>query len=142
MFSFGQGKGKRKKRTKKKKKNQTDQIERLKATDGTTESWNKFFNLFVGLPRGGNDLWLFFSPYFFFFLVFFLVDLLHWVFIHFFFSLFSRRLCAKQVASVLGTGILGLPIKLAKTGFTPFLFTYSVCLVMQVIIFLPTHKTK
>jgi len=36
------------------------------------------------------------------------------------------------MADVLGTGILGLPIKLAQCGFWPFLVTYSVGFLMQV----------
>mmetsp|Transcript_17787 Transcript_17787/g.45282 ORF Transcript_17787/g.45282 Transcript_17787/m.45282 type:complete len:655 (+) Transcript_17787:119-2083(+) len=38
------------------------------------------------------------------------------------------------IASVLGTGILGLPVKLALGGFTPFVSTYTVCLFMQVLV--------
>lgn len=38
------------------------------------------------------------------------------------------------VATVLGTGILGLPVKLWKSGFTPFVATYSVCYVMQTLL--------
>lgn len=36
------------------------------------------------------------------------------------------------VATILGTGILGLPVKLADSGFAPFLPTFAACLVMQV----------
>jgi hypothetical protein len=38
------------------------------------------------------------------------------------------------VATVLGTGILALPVKVAKTGFFPFLTTVVTCLVAQVFI--------
>lgn len=38
------------------------------------------------------------------------------------------------VATILGTGILGLPVKLADSGFAPFLPTFAVCLVMQVAV--------
>jgi len=38
------------------------------------------------------------------------------------------------VASVLGTGILGLPVKLAQSGFYPFLASYFLCFIMQVMI--------
>eukprot|EP00741_Cyanophora_paradoxa_P013674 tig00020704_g13203.t1 len=38
------------------------------------------------------------------------------------------------IASVLGTGILGLPVKLSASGFSPFLVTFSVCLLVQLII--------
>lgn len=37
---------------------------------------------------------------------------------------------------VQGTGILGLPVKLAKSGFTPFLVTYALCFIMQVLVIL------
>jgi hypothetical protein len=37
------------------------------------------------------------------------------------------------IASVLGSGILGLPVKLAESGFAPFLLTYSIGFVMQVL---------
>ena len=37
------------------------------------------------------------------------------------------------VATILGTGILGLPVKSGPSGFTPFVSTFSVCLVMQVL---------
>jgi len=36
------------------------------------------------------------------------------------------------IASVLGSGILGLPVKLAEAGFTPFVVTYTLGFVMQV----------
>ena len=36
------------------------------------------------------------------------------------------------VASILGTGILGLPVKLGKSGFWPFFALFVVCLLMQV----------
>lgn len=36
------------------------------------------------------------------------------------------------IASVLGTGILGLPVKLAHSGFTPFIVSYTLCFFMQV----------
>lgn len=35
------------------------------------------------------------------------------------------------VAGVLGTGILALPVKLANTGFAPFVFTYVICFFNQ-----------
>jgi len=35
------------------------------------------------------------------------------------------------IAAVLGTGILALPVKLAKSGFTPLLVTYSIGFIMQ-----------
>jgi amino acid permease len=35
------------------------------------------------------------------------------------------------IATILGTGILALPVKLAKCGFFPFLLAFSVCLFMQ-----------
>lgn len=35
------------------------------------------------------------------------------------------------VASILGTGILALPVKLEKPGFFPFLTTFSICLIAQ-----------
>jgi Tryptophan/tyrosine permease family len=38
------------------------------------------------------------------------------------------------IASVLGTGILGLPVKLALSGFTPFVTTYTVCFFMQILV--------
>lgn len=38
------------------------------------------------------------------------------------------------VASILGTGILGLPVKLAHSGFWPFLTTLTFCLFMQISI--------
>jgi len=38
------------------------------------------------------------------------------------------------IASVLGTGILALPVKLSKSGFTPFLLSYSIGLVMQILV--------
>lgn len=50
-----------------------------------------------------------------------------WVFITCFFV---------TVASVLGTGILALPVKVGQSGFAPFLLTFSVCLVMQSFIVL------
>ncbi|EFA75878.1 hypothetical protein PPL_10450 [Heterostelium album PN500] len=37
------------------------------------------------------------------------------------------------IASVLGMGILGLPVKLSQSGFTPFLGSYTLCYVMQVL---------
>ncbi|EGG22399.1 hypothetical protein DFA_04518 [Cavenderia fasciculata] len=37
------------------------------------------------------------------------------------------------VASVLGTGILAIPVKLAESGFDPFLASYTLCYVMQVL---------
>jgi len=37
------------------------------------------------------------------------------------------------VASVLGTGILGLPVTVASSGLPPFLLSYSICLLMQVV---------
>jgi amino acid permease len=40
------------------------------------------------------------------------------------------------IASVLGTGILGLPVKLSKSGFTPFVASYGFCFLMQVILIL------
>lgn len=50
-----------------------------------------------------------------------------WIFISCFFV---------TVASVLGTGILALPVKVGQSGFSPFLVTFSVCLVMQSFIIL------
>jgi len=38
------------------------------------------------------------------------------------------------IATVLGTGILGVPVKLAKTGFYPFFVTYSICFLMQCLV--------
>ena len=38
------------------------------------------------------------------------------------------------VAVILGTGILGLPIKMSESGFGPFLGTFSVCLCMQLAV--------
>lgn len=38
------------------------------------------------------------------------------------------------VATILGTGILGLPVKSGPSGFTPFVSTFSVCLVMQILV--------
>jgi amino acid permease len=38
------------------------------------------------------------------------------------------------IASVLGTGILGLPVELGLSGFWPFFATYSVCFVMQALV--------
>eukprot|EP01094_Clydonella_sp_ATCC50884_P027763 TRINITY_DN8109_c0_g1_i1.p1 TRINITY_DN8109_c0_g1~~TRINITY_DN8109_c0_g1_i1.p1 ORF type:complete len:484 (-),score=99.41 TRINITY_DN8109_c0_g1_i1:177-1628(-) len=38
------------------------------------------------------------------------------------------------IASVLGTGILALPVRLAPSGFTPFLVTYTIGLFMQTFI--------
>ena len=35
------------------------------------------------------------------------------------------------VATILGTGILALPVKLSHSGFGPFFFTFTVCLCMQ-----------
>lgn len=35
------------------------------------------------------------------------------------------------VASILGTGILALPVKLEKPGFFPFLSTFVFCLIAQ-----------
>jgi len=37
------------------------------------------------------------------------------------------------IASVLGTGILALPVKLAHSGFTPFVASYTLCYVMQLL---------
>ncbi|KAM9944214.1 hypothetical protein ACTFIT_008802 [Dictyostelium discoideum] len=37
------------------------------------------------------------------------------------------------IASVLGTGILGLPVKLSQSGFTPFVSSYTLCFFMQLI---------
>eukprot|EP01111_Echinosteliopsis_oligospora_P017740 TRINITY_DN7800_c0_g1_i1.p1 TRINITY_DN7800_c0_g1~~TRINITY_DN7800_c0_g1_i1.p1 ORF type:complete len:556 (-),score=87.90 TRINITY_DN7800_c0_g1_i1:22-1689(-) len=38
------------------------------------------------------------------------------------------------IASVLGTGILGLPVKLAHSGFLPFVASYSICFLMQLLV--------
>jgi len=38
------------------------------------------------------------------------------------------------VASVLGTGILGMPVSLALTGFQPFLFTYTIGFSLQALV--------
>ena len=38
------------------------------------------------------------------------------------------------VAVILGTGILGLPIKMSKSGFGPFLTTFLLCLFMQLAV--------
>ncbi len=51
-------------------------------------------------------------------------------------SFVSRLLLALNsafitVAVILGTGILGLPIKMSKSGFSPFLLTFVLCLAMQ-----------
>ena len=35
------------------------------------------------------------------------------------------------VATILGTGILALPVKLSHSGFGPFFFTFTICLCMQ-----------
>ncbi|GAM18964.1 hypothetical protein SAMD00019534_021390, partial [Acytostelium subglobosum LB1] len=37
------------------------------------------------------------------------------------------------IASVLGLGILGLPVKLSQSGFTPFFGSYTVCFFMQLL---------
>ncbi|KAF2071012.1 hypothetical protein CYY_007672 [Polysphondylium violaceum] len=37
------------------------------------------------------------------------------------------------IASVLGTGILALPVKLAHSGFTPFVASYTLCYTMQLL---------
>lgn len=42
--------------------------------------------------------------------------------------------CFLVIASVLGTGILGLPVKLAYCGFTPFVVVYTMCFIFQTII--------
>jgi len=39
-----------------------------------------------------------------------------------------------SVATILGTGILGLPVKLYITGFWPFFSTFVVCFIMQAMI--------
>jgi hypothetical protein len=36
------------------------------------------------------------------------------------------------VASVLGTGILGLPVKTSKSGFFPFFVVFIIVLIMEV----------
>ena len=36
-----------------------------------------------------------------------------------------------SVATILGTGILALPVKVAQSGFTPFVVSFFVCLIMQ-----------
>ena len=36
------------------------------------------------------------------------------------------------IATILGTGILGLPVKLTYAGFGPFVTTFTICVVMQV----------
>eukprot|EP01135_Chromosphaera_perkinsii_P000491 Nk52_evm45s96 gene=Nk52_evmTU45s96 len=38
------------------------------------------------------------------------------------------------IATILGTGILGLPVKLTYAGFGPFVTTFSVCVVMQCLL--------
>ena len=38
------------------------------------------------------------------------------------------------IASVLGTGILALPVRLAPSGFTPFVASYTLGLVMQLLV--------
>jgi len=37
------------------------------------------------------------------------------------------------IASILGTGILGLPVTLAESGFRPFVFSFLVCYFVQVL---------
>ena len=39
-----------------------------------------------------------------------------------------------MIASVLGTGILALPVRLAPSGFTPFVASYTLGLVMQLLV--------
>ncbi|EFC35909.1 predicted protein [Naegleria gruberi] len=39
-----------------------------------------------------------------------------------------------SVATILGTGILGLPVKLYRTGFWPFFTTFIICFIMQAMI--------
>ncbi|KAF0973176.1 hypothetical protein FDP41_008383 [Naegleria fowleri] len=41
-----------------------------------------------------------------------------------------------SIATILGTGILGLPVKLYQTGFWPFFSTFVVCFIMQAMIIL------
>jgi len=36
------------------------------------------------------------------------------------------------IASILGTGILGLPVTLSESGFRPFIISFLVCYVVQV----------
>ena len=36
-----------------------------------------------------------------------------------------------SVAAILGTGILGLPVKLSRSGLAPFLLTFSGCFALQ-----------
>eukprot|EP01130_Rhizamoeba_saxonica_P017552 TRINITY_DN8535_c0_g1_i1.p1 TRINITY_DN8535_c0_g1~~TRINITY_DN8535_c0_g1_i1.p1 ORF type:complete len:508 (-),score=66.93 TRINITY_DN8535_c0_g1_i1:15-1538(-) len=45
------------------------------------------------------------------------------------------------IASVLGSGILGLPVKLAKSGFTPFLLTYTICFFLQALVIVLAIET-
>eukprot|EP01102_Stenamoeba_stenopodia_P004652 TRINITY_DN14969_c0_g1_i1.p1 TRINITY_DN14969_c0_g1~~TRINITY_DN14969_c0_g1_i1.p1 ORF type:complete len:497 (-),score=67.93 TRINITY_DN14969_c0_g1_i1:95-1585(-) len=42
------------------------------------------------------------------------------------------------VASVLGTGILGLPVSVASSGLPPFIVSYSICLIMQALVIMFT----
>ena len=47
---------------------------------------------------------------------------------------------ALTVATILGTGILALPVKLSDSGFGPFMATFTVCLLMQLfIVFFMIH---
>ncbi|KAG2374259.1 hypothetical protein C9374_010829 [Naegleria lovaniensis] len=41
-----------------------------------------------------------------------------------------------SIATILGTGILGLPVKLYQTGFWPFFSTFIICFIMQAMIIL------
>jgi ABC-type proline/glycine betaine transport system permease subunit len=40
------------------------------------------------------------------------------------------------VASILGTGILALPVKVGETGFYPFLIQFAICAVFQCLVLL------
>lgn len=37
------------------------------------------------------------------------------------------------IASILGTGILGLPVTLSESGFRPFIFSFIICYIVQVL---------
>lgn len=37
-----------------------------------------------------------------------------------------------SIASILGTGILGLPVTLSESGFQPFVISFLICYVIQV----------
>lgn len=49
-------------------------------------------------------------------------------------SFTELRICFTTIAMLLGTGILGLPIKLVLTGFTPFVIVMTAVLAMQIAV--------